>query len=565
MANKPDSLQEFEKLQQELSENSTIFSDTESEEPKKNKNKNKSKSRTNPYTKLLCVMIAAAIVLGGSIFAVKQLWILPQGESGGEDNTETIYLTADAEIALDDMENAAENAVSNILSITIDRSNESYEIVPDKSDDEVFYKLNGYDDMPMNTNTSGSVYDMIFTVEAESRLDGEWTLSDCGLDEPALTVTVKMADNSEFTIKFGDQLPDNSSSRYVTTSLKDGIYIVSDDYFDSFDLSVLDYVDLTIVSAIESTGDDDPYFSSGELSRFESISYSGTKFKKNIDLIYDQNSVDALVYKLTSPTSTYADDEAISEVLTPVSSGFSAYGAYCLDPTAADYKKYGLENPYITIKYVIKGTTYVLRFSEAGAFEEGYYACTVNDVPVIYKVACDTYDFIEYTADDIRNTVLFAKNIDTVHYLTAEYGDTKVTYEITYSEVIENEEETTSSGEDTTVTTSEEESEYQLEVFCNNQVVVAEDFQRIYQELVMVNAVGHIDDDSEVIGEPTLKLTLEFHDGNVDILTFTKHGRYYSYRINGIGDVLVQSKTVESLIQHFDDLQAGKTIPEPYK
>ena len=83
MANKPDSLQEFEKLQQELSENSTIFSDTESEEPKKNKNK--SKSRTNPYTKLLCVMIAAAIVLGGSIFAVKQLWILPQGESGGED------------------------------------------------------------------------------------------------------------------------------------------------------------------------------------------------------------------------------------------------------------------------------------------------------------------------------------------------------------------------------------------------------------------------------------------------------------------------------------------------
>ena len=81
----------------------------------------------------------------------------------------------------------------------------------------------------------------------------------------------------------------------------------------------------------------------------------------------------------------------------------------------------------------------------------------------------------------------------------------------------------------------------------------------------MVNAVGHIDDDSEVIGEPTLKLTLEFHDGNVDILTFTKHGRYYSYRINGIGDVLVQSKTVESLIQHFDDLQAGKTIPEPYK
>ena len=563
MANKPDSLQEFEKLQQELSENSTIFSDTESEEPKKNKNK--SKSRTNPYTKLLCVMIAAVIVLGGSIFAVKQLWILPQSESGGEDNTEAIYLTADAEIALDDMENAAENAVSNILSITIDRGNESYEIVPDKSDDEVFYKLNGYDDMPMNTDTSGSVYDMIFAIEAESQLNGEWTLSDCGLDEPALTVTVKMADNSVFTVKFGNQLPDNSGSRYAVTSLKDGIYIVTSDYYNAFNLSVLDYVDLTMVTAIESSGDDDPYFSNGELARFESISYSGSKFEKSVDLIYDQNSVDALVYKLTSPTSTYADDEAISEVLTPVSSGFTAYGAYCLDPTAADYKKYGLENPYITIKYVIKGTTYVLRFSEAGAFEEGYYACTVNDVPVIYKVACDTYDFIEYTADDIRNTVLFAKNIDTVHYFTAEYGDTKVTYEITYSEVIENEEETTSSGEDTTVTTSEEESEYQLEVFCNNQVVVAEDFQRIYQELVMVNAVGHIDDDSEVIGEPSLKLTLEFYDGNVDILTFTKHGRYYSYRINGIGDVLVQSKTVESLIQHFDDLQAGKTIPEPYK
>lgn len=541
--NDNNSFENYEKRIEKEFENSTIFNSAEQSKPKKHKT-------NNSYIKLLCGLLCFLIVVGASIFSVVKF--MPNNQDINEptttENEASISLTADANVSLDDMKNASKDAVCNVSKIVINNKYADLICVPYKSENDVAFKLSNVDKkIPINDDFVTSFYDEIFSVSAISKLDDKWTEKDCGLESPEIFVTVTMADNSEFTIKIGDKLGTNDGYYYLSTSVKDGIYIVDSSVYETFSATLESLVDLTLIKAIEETDTNASYFVNGSLSVFDSIEINGENFNL-AKLSYKESDDEVMAYYIDEPVKAYADEEKIKEILSPLSSGFSATTVSKLNPTEADIKKYGLDNPYLEINYVIDSKTYNLKFSKVGQVDANYTACMINDVPVIYSSLSSTVSFIDWSVDSLRFNLLYLKDIETFKTLTAYYNGKSYKYELSFNEV-KDEDDTT---------------ENVLTAVLNSAPIDSANFKTAYQRIAMVSASKYLGENITLNSEPTLKFEIELENGNTDVITFTKYNEnYYLHKLNGIGDELIAARTVDSLITNFEYLRKGETVESP--
>ena len=117
-------------------ENSTIFTNVHADLNKKAKNNNGKDGisfKQNKFIKGISVLVAVAVLLTGSLFAMKYFW--PVSDNSNTEQTTTsqsINLTASANVPLKDMKNVKDGAFSNVSSVKINNSNGSLEIVPNK-------------------------------------------------------------------------------------------------------------------------------------------------------------------------------------------------------------------------------------------------------------------------------------------------------------------------------------------------------------------------------------------------------------------------------------------------
>ncbi len=561
-------------------ENSTIFTSNDSvndptgKKAKKDKTEGGVSNKSKGFVKMIAGLLAVAVVMAGVMITLKFAW--PVADSDDEE-TETqssvIDLTASANVALKDMKNADKNAISNVSKVTLDSSKGKIEIVPDKivktKDDNgneiesVDYKVVGYKNIPLDSSVADNVVSNILDVKASQKLGGEWTDAQCGLDKPQVSVKVNMADGSSFDYSVGKQVPDGNNNFYAKTSLKDGIYLVSSEYLDDFYKAITDFVDMTIFEALTASGDNDTYFENSSLVKFDKINIDGSHVKNPITLGYNESSNESLIYRVSSPVSTYADDEKISNILSPLSSGMTASSAVMINPTAADLKKYGLDKPYFEIKYVVKGKTYTLKFSELGADTEGYYCCMVDNVPVIYNILESSYEFIEWDLTDIRSNLLYVRNIETIKTMTVEFEGKSTEYNVSYDKV-QTTTSATTANDDSTSTTAAQSDEYKINVYSNSAVVEAKSFQLCYQHMILLRPVDYLKPGEKApSGSSKLTITIKSTNGSTEQIKLTKYNdRYYCYTINGVGDALIRYDTIDSLINDYKTLQKGESVKE---
>lgn len=563
-------------------ENSTIFVKNEQNGEKEHKKKAKSDNteggvahKANSLAKMIAIIVAAAVVLTGSMFALKFAWpVEDENTQQTEQEDTSVNLTAQANVALKDMKNVDKNAISNISKISV-QNTDKFEIVPDKkiesTDDDgnksesVQYKMVGYEDIPQDYTKISNFAESMLDVTAENKLEGNWSDKDCGLDKPAAVVTVTMADKSGFDLKVGAKVPDGKNNYYVKCSLKkDDIYIISSDFYDSVTSNVLSYVDTQMIQALEASGDDDSYFNESKLVKYDEIQIGGTHISNPITLTYQNSSVESLTFRITEPVSTYASDSSISTLLTPLSSGMTASNTAMIRPSAADLKKAGLDKPYFTVKYTVKGKTYSLKFSKQNAMTDGYYCCMVDDVPVVYEIMNSMYTFVEWTLTNIRSSILYSRNIETIDTMTYTVDGKSTEYTIKYDKVKDEETTTAEQSDNSSQTTTAASENYQVSVYSNSAELDAPSFQTLYSHLILVSPTDYLKVGEKIpTGEPVLTVTCKNHDGTTDVMKFVKYNsRYYSYTINGIGDSLVRYDTVDNLIDEIHRYQKGEKITD---
>ncbi len=554
-------------VDESLFENSTVFCATEENKKKK--------SKLSPIVKGIISVSSLAVVT--AIVLVVVLFLLPEKKE--EAPQKVISTVSEPEV------NVMKIAPSRIKQVSVKNENDSFVLIPEvvtDSDGNKSYAWLAKGFEHIDFSTPAYMVDAVINVNAlktfdiaeinstettsEASASGDVTSTEngdlYGIEKPYAELNIELNDGDGYKVTVGGMSPDKSG-RYMTidgegefAQYKDKAYLISTSTIDCVGNSLLDCVNMISAPAFVSTGDEDEYFEEGELIKFDEILIGGRLHKDTIKVICPSDELSLLSYMIEEPSEQAANDESINNILT-LTSGIFNGGAYCLDYTKSDLKKYGLDDPYLT--YFIKaGNRYIdMKISEVD--ENGNYAYivkysidggkTVYDRKIIYKSNAAGYEFFEMKSNEIYFEKLFIEYVKYLESLTVTIGGEK-----SHTFTLDHEE----GNEAHFTVTTEIGKEIDEDEFCY-----------YYARLLYLSALENTDKATDVGSDYVIKFNLSYttegkSDDEIIIYPYDQNVRRYIYKLNGKGTALVSRLLVDDLIDCLEPLANGEKIGNKY-
>ena len=554
-------------IDESLFENSTLFGESEVKEKKK--------SKLSPIKKGIISISSLALLT--AVVLVVVMFVIPKG---GDDN-ETIDTSS---VATKTEFEVMTVKPADIKQVTVKNDSDNFTLIPKETTDSegntgYAWLAKGYEHIDFTT--PAYMIDAIINVKALKKFDideaaivnaeSDTTASDStssgdtesgandpyGFSKPYSVLKVELNDGGGYKVTVGSVSPDKSG-RYINIS-GDGdfkkhektAYLVDTSVINCVGNSLLNSVNMISAPAITSSGENDEYFDSGELIKFD-----GRLHKNTIKVICPSDDLSLLSYMIEEPNEQAANDESVNSILGIVGGVYNS-GAYVLDYKNSDIKKYGLDNPYLTY-YIKVGDRYIdMKISELQ--DDGYYAYTVNysndggktvvDKNIIYKLNAEGYEYFELKSEEIFFEKLF---IEYVKYV--ESMSVTVSGEPTRTFTLDHEE----GNEAHFTVTTEKGKEIDDDEFCY-----------YYARLLYLTALENDDTDYAVGDDFVIKFKISYTtegkaDDEIVIYPYDKNVRRYVYKLNGNGTALVSKTLVEDLINCLEPLASGKSIGNKY-
>lgn len=559
-------------IDESLFENSTLFGESEVKEKKK--------SKLSPIKKGIISISSLALLT--AVVLVVVMFVIPKG---GDDN-ETIDTSS---VATKTEFEVMTVKPADIKQVTVKNDSDNFTLIPKETTDSegntgYAWLAKGYEHIDFTT--PAYMIDAIINVKALKKFDideaaivnaeSDTTASDStssgdtesgandpyGFGKPYSVLNVELNDGGGYKVTVGSVSPDKSG-RYINIS-GDGdfkkhektAYLVDTSVINCVGNSLLNSVNMISAPAITSSGENDEYFDSGELIKFDELLIGGRLHKNTIKVICPSDDLSLLSYMIEEPNEQAANDESVNSILGIVGGVYNS-GAYVLDYKNSDIKKYGLDNPYLTY-YIKVGDRYIdMKISELQ--DDGYYAYTVNysndggktvvDKNIIYKLNAEGYEYFELKSEEIFFEKLF---IEYVKYV--ESMSVTVSGEPTHTFTLDHEE----GNEAHFTVTTEKGKEIDEDEFCY-----------YYARLLYLTALENDDTDYAVGDDFVIKFKISYTtegkaDDEIVIYPYDKNVRRYVYKLNGNGTALVSKTLVEDLINCLEPLASGKSIGNKY-
>ncbi len=559
-------------IDESLFENSTLFGESEVKEKKK--------SKLSPIKKGIISISSLALLT--AVVLVVVMFVIPKG---GDDN-ETIDTSS---VATKTEFEVMTVKPADIKQVTVKNDSDNFTLIPKETTDSegntgYAWLAKGYEHIDFTT--PAYMIDAIINVKALKKFDideaaivnaeSDTTASDStssgdtesgandpyGFGKPYSVLNVELNDGGGYKVTVGSVSPDKSG-RYINIS-GDGdfkkhektAYLVDTSVINCVGNSLLNSVNMISAPAITSSGENDEYFDSGELIKFDELLIGGRLHKNTIKVICPSDDLSLLSYMIEEPNEQAANDESVNSILGIVGGVYNS-GAYVLDYKNSDIKKYGLDNPYLTY-YIKVGDRYIdMKISELQ--DDGYYAYTVNysndggktvvDKNIIYKLNAEGYEYFELKSEEIFFEKLF---IEYVKYV--ESMSVTVSGEPTHTFTLNHEE----GNEAHFTVTTEKGKEIDDDEFCY-----------YYARLLYLTALENDDTDYAVGDDFVIKFKISYTtegkaDDEIVIYPYDKNVRRYVYKLNGNGTALVSKTLVEDLINCLEPLASGKSIGNKY-
>ena len=559
-------------IDESLFENSTLFGESEVKEKKK--------SKLSPIKKGIISISSLALLT--AVVLVVVMFVIPKG---GDDN-ETIDTSS---VATKTEFEVMTVKPADIKQVTVKNDSDNFTLIPKETTDSegntgYAWLAKGYEHIDFTT--PAYMIDAIINVKALKKFDideaaivnaeSDTTASDStssgdtesgandpyGFGKPYSVLKVELNDGGGYKVTVGSVSPDKSG-RYINIS-GDGdfkkhektAYLVDTSVINCVGNSLLNSVNMISAPAITSSGENDEYFDSGELIKFDELLIGGRLHKNTIKVICPSDDLSLLSYMIEEPNEQAANDESVNSILGIVGGVYNS-GAYVLDYKNSDIKKYGLDNPYLTY-YIKVGDRYIdMKISELQ--DDGYYAYTVNysndggktvvDKNIIYKLNAEGYEYFELKSEEIFFEKLF---IEYVKYV--ESMSVTVSGEPTRTFTLDHEE----GNEAHFTVTTEKGKEIDDDEFCY-----------YYARLLYLTALENDDTDYAVGDDFVIKFKISYTtegkaDDEIVIYPYDKNVRRYVYKLNGNGTALVSKTLVEDLINCLEPLASGKSIGNKY-
>ncbi len=382
---------------------------------------------------------------------------------------------------------------------------------------------------------------------------------ECGITDSKNRLTVEFKNGATTTVIVGNKAPtenlyflalennDAGKSDVKGAPVKDTkIYKVAADAIAYYAKDTMYFVNKDIVSPVEpadeifveETGEtiEDPYFISGELSRFDSLSISGSNYKKpfTFEMVESDKPGYDSIYLMTSPLIQNVKLDAMTQLLSPLANGLTANACLVMKPTSADLAKYSLVNPACVVSYKVKEETCVLKVGKT--VKENSYAVMVEGNASIFEVDVSNLPFVTYTGADFASDTLYSCDITLIDTLRVQAGGKDELYRLKHG--------VDDKGNNTLTVTSR-----------NGKAVDTEKFRSMYVELLSLTSFTNVNDGKDA-ANPYVTITITYDDYNqTDVIRLSPYtDRRYFMSLNGMGSTVVLSNSVDAFVDAFNAL-----------
>lgn len=488
---------------------STVFSAPE-------EHKDVQKGGMKLWKKIVCVLLAVAVI-GGGTFAVIKL-IPEKDDYAAPSETQTL--------AIADVNSFSEITVKNarLEPYTI-RS----EIVEGEKGSEIVWSLDGYDNDLIDQTSLSLIasYAASITYMKDYPLD-DGNRATYGLDVPVTVVEVKTRDGKSFTMNVGKK-SQTASGSYIEVSLFPGkVYLAVTAAADGFVVTPLDLAVSTKMKALDTEKVPSSYLTDGEWTSFDRINLTGGEFG-DLEFVPNTNSeLNAYAtYIVTKPNMRVADN--VDVLFGIFTDGLSTSGTVSFDKSPETLKKYGLDNPDIVLSITLGGNTYSYKLKQLPDDKLSYYV--ISDYERTVRVCTSTsVTFLAEKSDYFFARFMLLESVKDIKGLSFA-GDLNASFTVNYDS--ENEEYTVS------IPTGE---------------ISESEFRNAYGELVATTVF-----DYEIV-TPTspvnLTVTLKHSNGSADtVLSFRQSAENrYMFYLGGTPMGQITSSSYNSIIKNFRSL-----------
>ena len=509
--------------------------------------------------RLLSLLVCgiAVVVLVGVLFG---LTALPAPEGSG---TTTTTVPVTPTIPLWKKEKAA-------VAATIPNEDGEFTL---KEDSNGLITVVGQETLPHNTWAVANLMDLLKRVEAVRMVtehpDDPKTYGFDKEDAPAVSVKATYADGSTVAFEVGDAAP-SATAYYLRKDGETAIYLVENDYVESYFDGPFDYLSKSPITAPESNQaatDTDTHtvvIRDAELSgsvREEPLYFQVVEELLNEAGVSSSPSgyvIKKPYYRAVKVNSPLVEYTAFS--------GFTAHDVIAIYPTEKQLEDYGLNTPYSVAKFNLAVQRLHVDTDENGEdvhtvtyynvfeytvklgnkTEDGQrYALVYSGnqmIPIVYLIPETSVKWATTQYDDMADSLLFYIHIRQIDRLSVTVDGVTTAFDLTHVK----------SGDDT----------YGLSVKAGDTVYDAENFRNLYGRLMSLYRAGAAEHDVE--GEPELVLQLQTNTESVPSSTIELY-RYSASKFlakHSGGEVyLVNAKTVEPLIDVYRNFLKGGAVP----
>lgn len=510
-------------------EASTIFTkNTSWQEPKK------VVSGKAKRLRLIIILAVIAALIAGSLVAIS---LLPENETQDSENT-THNIKVKSVLADDISKIEIKSTLSNMVltSVLVDSEDST------SSDSKVAeWSLEGYDKNLIASSSLSSAADSLSTFYATREMPNK-TL-DYGFDEPNLTAKITLRDGGGYTVTVGRMSPDGSGY-YLKVSDDDKIYLVSAGTVENYlttpeKMADQVIVDTPVLDSNTKTSDKKYFDDEGTIATFDSISVSGSKYGKSVKLLpLADNEMAKYVVDLGS-YQRFADTDAVEEMFGVVTNGLVAIDTYKLHPTAADVKKYGLDNPEVEL--AIKCGSYeVSLIAKMYDAEKEYYSVMVEGLDGIYAVTEAALSMLELGITDFYNEFVFLEYLRDFSNIKIKTPDKLYNFDVSY-----------------------DEKEEEFTITHNGKAVDSDLFTAYYSHITTMRPEVQ---ESYASGSTYLTIDCSYKDSSKGArkLEFVKQSdRRYLVKLDGFEMGVVNSTVYDHLVVYAQYVLDKKGIPEP--
>ena len=264
-----------------------------------------------------------ALIAGIIILALLLVFYLVLHNSSKEDSQDTEKTSETAfETTVEDISEAVFKSGENEFKFT-------------KSDD--IWKYNGEENFPLDQSAFEEIISKFEKIAADRVLEKPDNISEYGLDDPTVTVSLKDKDGKEQTLQFGDTNSVTSSSYMTLNKDNEKVYMVSSTIVTSLQFDINDLA---------------------EKETFPSITdITGVIMERNgqtFSVFKDSSSSTGWTVTGWDGTKKDAGSSQVSEFTNPITS--LSWRSF-ISQNTEDLSQYGLDNPtIITINYQVTET-----------------------------------------------------------------------------------------------------------------------------------------------------------------------------------------------------------------